>query len=42
LKEVPAPCDQAGIKHVFYESPATAHEWLTRRRDLSQFALLLF
>jgi S-formylglutathione hydrolase FrmB len=42
MQEVLAPCDQAGIKHVFYESPATAHEWLTWRRDLSQFAPLLF
>jgi enterochelin esterase-like enzyme len=34
--------DQAGIKHVFYESPGTAHEWQTWRRDLDQFAPLLF
>jgi len=32
----------AGIKHVFYESPGTAHEWLTWRRDLHEFAPLLF
>jgi enterochelin esterase-like enzyme len=33
---------QAGIKHVFYESPGTAHEWQTWRRDLNLFAPLLF
>lgn len=34
--------DRAGIKHVYYESPGTAHEWLTWRRSLNQFASLLF
>ena len=34
--------EKAGIKHVFYESPGTAHEWLTWRRSLYQFAPLLF
>jgi enterochelin esterase family protein len=34
--------EQAGIKHVFYESPGTAHEWQTWRRDLKEFAPLLF
>ena len=33
---------QAGIKHVFYESPGTAHAWQTWRRDLNLFAPLLF
>ena len=33
---------QAGINSVFYESPDTAHEWLTWRRSLYQFAPLLF
>jgi enterochelin esterase-like enzyme len=33
---------QAGIKSVFYQSPGTAHEWLTWRRDLDEFAPLLF
>ena len=32
----------AGVKHVYYESPGTAHEWLTWRRDLNEFAPLLF
>lgn len=34
--------ERAGIKHVYYESPGTAHEWLTWRRDLHEFAPLLF
>ena len=33
---------KAGIKHVYYESPGTAHEWLTWRRCLYEFAPLLF
>lgn len=33
---------QAGIKHVYYESPGTSHEWLTWRRDLNEFAPRLF
>jgi enterochelin esterase-like enzyme len=32
----------AGIKHVYYESPGTSHEWLTWRRCLHEFAPLLF
>lgn len=34
--------DKQGIKHVYYESPGTAHEWLTWRRSLYQYAQLLF
>ena len=34
--------DKAGVKNTYYESPGTAHEWLTWRRDLYQFAPLLF
>jgi enterochelin esterase-like enzyme len=34
--------DNVGVKYVFYESPGTAHEWLTWRRDLFQFAPMLF
>jgi enterochelin esterase family protein len=33
---------KAGVKHVYYESPGTTHEWLTWRRDLYQFVPLLF
>lgn len=34
--------EKAGVKYVFYQSQGTAHEWLTWRRDLFQFAPLLF
>jgi len=33
---------EAGINSCFYVSPDTAHEWLTWRRSLLQFAPLLF
>lgn len=33
---------EAHIKHVFCQSPGTAHEWLTWRRDLNHFAPRLF
>jgi len=33
---------EANIKHVFYESPGTSHEWQTWRRDLNDFAPRLF
>ena len=33
---------KAGIDVKFYESPGTAHEWQTWRRDLNLFAPLLF
>jgi enterochelin esterase family protein len=33
---------QAGINAVFYVSPETAHEWHTWRRNLHEFAPLLF
>ncbi len=34
--------EKQGIEYVYYESPGTAHEWLTWRRDLFQYAQLLF
>jgi len=34
--------DQAGVKYVYFVSPGTAHEWLTWRRDLNDFAPRLF
>ncbi|MEO6232555.1 MAG: alpha/beta hydrolase-fold protein [Ferruginibacter sp.] len=37
-----AMLDKQGIKHVYYESPGTGHEWLTWRRDLQHYASLLF
>ena len=33
---------KAGIKNVYFESPGTAHEWLTWRRCLKDFAPRLF
>ena len=33
---------QAGIRNVFFESPGTAHEWLTWRRCFKDFAPRLF
>jgi enterochelin esterase-like enzyme len=37
-----AALKEAGINAVFYESPKTAHEWLSWRRSLREFAPLLF
>jgi enterochelin esterase family protein len=34
--------EKQGIKYVYYESEGTSHEWLTWRRDLCQFAQLIF
>ncbi|MBX3276523.1 MAG: esterase [Acidobacteria bacterium] len=33
---------KAGIKHIYYESPGTDHEWQTWRRSLAEFAPRLF
>ncbi|HEX5170999.1 MAG TPA: alpha/beta hydrolase-fold protein [Cyclobacteriaceae bacterium] len=34
--------EKAEIKHIYYESPGTSHEWQTWRRSLNQFAALIF
>jgi len=34
--------EKAGIKYVYFSSDGTAHEWLTWRRDLNDFASRLF
>jgi enterochelin esterase-like enzyme len=34
--------EKAGIRHIYFESPGTSHEWLTWRRSLRQFAGLIF
>lgn len=34
--------EKTGVEYVYYESPGTAHEWLTWRRSLYQFTQLLF
>ena len=41
-KETTAALKAAGVNAVFYESPNTAHEWLSWRRSLKEFAPLLF
>lgn len=42
LERLHTSLQEAGIQHVFYESPGTAHEWQTWRRDLKDFAPRLF
>ena len=42
LERLNTSLTDAGVKHVFYESPGTAHEWQTWRRDLKEFVPLLF
>jgi enterochelin esterase-like enzyme len=37
-----AMLDKAGVRYVYFKSPGTAHEWLTWRRDLNDFAPRLF
>ena len=37
-----AMLEKTGTSYVYYESPGTAHEWLTWRRCLNEFAPLLF
>jgi enterochelin esterase family protein len=34
--------EKAGIDHIYYESPGTSHEWLTWKRSLHQFAVMIF
>jgi enterochelin esterase-like enzyme len=34
--------EKGGIRYVYFESPGTAHEWLTWRRSLDDFAPRLF
>ena len=34
--------EKSGIKHIYYESPGTDHEWQTWRRSLAEFAPRLF
>lgn len=42
MKALSDALNNAGIEHTYYESPGTAHEWLTWRRCLYEFAPLLF
>lgn len=40
--KISAELQRAGIKHTYYNSPGTHHEWLTWRRCLNQFLPLIF
>jgi enterochelin esterase-like enzyme len=42
IRGLHASLTEAGITHVYYESPGTDHEWQTWRRDLKDFAPRLF
>jgi enterochelin esterase family protein len=42
IKALHEALQKAGIKHVYYESPRTSHEWQTWRRSLRQFTSLIF
>jgi enterochelin esterase family protein len=42
IKHAAEALKNAGVKVTFYESPGTAHEWQTWRRDANQFLPLLF
>jgi enterochelin esterase-like enzyme len=42
VKAMHGALDKAGVKHVFFESPGTSHEWQTWRRSLRDFAPRLF
>ena len=42
IQRLNAALVEAKVKHEFYESPGTSHEWQTWRRDLKDFAPRLF
>ena len=42
IQRLHASLVEANIRHVYYESPGTDHEWQTWRRDLKDFASRLF
>ncbi len=42
VKQFSDALTQAGIQNVYFESPGTAHEWLSWRRALADFAPRLF
>jgi enterochelin esterase family protein len=42
IEQLHTSLNEVGVKHVFYESPGTSHEWQTWRRDLKDFAPRLF
>jgi enterochelin esterase family protein len=42
IRKLHASLTEAGIRHVYWESPGTDHEWQTWRRNLHDFAPRLF
>ncbi|HUQ11939.1 MAG TPA: alpha/beta hydrolase-fold protein [Steroidobacteraceae bacterium] len=42
IRSLHTALDEAGVKHVYWESPGTDHEWQTWRRNLKDFAARLF
>ena len=42
IRDLHLALDKLGVRHFYYESPGTGHEWLTWRRSLRQFAPMLF
>ncbi len=42
IRRLHASLKDAGIQHVYVESPGTDHEWQTWRRNLKDFAPRLF
>lgn len=42
VKQFSDALTEAGVKNVYFESPGTAHEWLSWRRALADFAPRLF
>jgi enterochelin esterase family protein len=42
IRDLHASLTEAGIQHVYVESPGTDHEWQTWRRNLADFAPRLF
>jgi enterochelin esterase-like enzyme len=42
IRALNAALTEAGIQHVYWESPGTDHEWQTWRRNLKDFASRLF
>jgi enterochelin esterase family protein len=42
IRKLHASLTQAGVAHVYQESPGTDHEWQTWRRNLNDFAARLF
>jgi enterochelin esterase-like enzyme len=42
IRALHAALTEAGVQHVYWESPRTDHEWQTWRRNLKGFAPLLF